>query len=146
LERLNRAGVIVRLHLESHSPAVADVDHARIFLAGFDQHALASGGEFLQLQPRILVAAVLAPHHREDAELSEIRLALEDTFDALVLLRREAVLGNDFGRDLRCTHGKAREHGESGLRGKHIVHRRTRGHNGSAEGGRKVGRFQVETR
>ena len=33
LERLDRARMIVALHLERDGPAVADVDHARVFLA-----------------------------------------------------------------------------------------------------------------
>ena len=44
---------------------------------------------------------MLAPHHREDAELGEVRLASEDALDARVFLRREAVLGDQFGRDGR---------------------------------------------
>ena len=42
---------------------------------------------------------MLAPHHREDAELGEVRLAAEDLLDALEFLRREAVFRDKFGRD-----------------------------------------------
>ena len=43
------------------------------------------------MDPRALVAAVLGPHHREDAELGQRRLAAERADDALVFVRREAV-------------------------------------------------------
>ena len=47
LERLDRARVIVALHLERDRPAVADIDHAGVFLAGFDQNVRArSVGNF----------------------------------------------------------------------------------------------------
>ena len=49
LERLDRARMIVALHLERDRPAVADVDHAGVFFAGFDEHRRAGGGKFLQL-------------------------------------------------------------------------------------------------
>ena len=48
-------------------------------------------GSVLQVHARALVAAVLGPHHREDAELGQRRLAAEHVDDALVLVAREAV-------------------------------------------------------
>ena len=42
---------------------------------------------------------MLRPHHREDAELDEIGLATERFQDALIFLGREAVVGDDLGRD-----------------------------------------------
>src|ERR1700739_3796889 len=62
LERLNRAGMIVALHLERNRPAVADIYDTRVFFAGFDQNIWACGGELLQLSLRILVRAVFPPH------------------------------------------------------------------------------------
>ena len=44
---------------------------------------------------------MLAPHHREDAKLADQRFAAEDIEQALIFLGLEAVLGDDFGRDLR---------------------------------------------
>ena len=99
LERLDRARVIVRFHLEGDAPAVADVDDAGVFLARLDQHARAGRGKFAQFEPRIFVGAMLAPHDGKDAQLGEIRLALEDVLYALEFLRREAVLGDEFGGD-----------------------------------------------
>ena len=45
------------------------------------------------------IGAVLAPHHAEDAELGEVRVAAEDFLDARVFVGREAVLGRHLGRD-----------------------------------------------
>src|SRR4030095_15894570 len=45
---------------------------------------------------------MLAPHHGEDAELDEIRLALEQPRDARILFERQAVLANDVRRN--CGH------------------------------------------
>ena len=66
LKRFDRAGMIVALDLERDRPAVADVDDARVFFAGFDQNVRAGGRKFLQFVPRVLVGAMLAPHHREN--------------------------------------------------------------------------------
>src|SRR5690242_11019674 len=42
---------------------------------------------------------MLAPHHREDAELGQVRLAPENGDGAGVLLGCQAVLGDDVGGD-----------------------------------------------
>ena len=106
LEGLDRARVVVRFHLEGDAPAVADVDHAGVFLARLDQHARAGSGELAQLEPRVLIGAVLAPHDREDAQLGEVRLTAEDGLDAREFIRREAVLGDEFGGDGGVGHGE----------------------------------------
>ena len=93
--------MIVAFDLERDRPAVADIDHAGVFFAGFDQDVWPGGGEFLQLSPRVLVGAVLAPHDREDAELGEVRFAPEDLLDALEFLRGEPVFRDQIGRDRR---------------------------------------------
>ena len=46
LKRLDRARMIVALDLEGDGPAVADIDHAGVFFAGFDQDVRAGGGKF----------------------------------------------------------------------------------------------------
>ena len=86
------------LHLEDDGLAVADVDHAGV-LAGALDHLRALGGQRLQPHAARLVGAVLAPHHREDAELGQRRLAAEDAEQPLVLVGLEPVLGDDLGRD-----------------------------------------------
>ena len=93
--------MIVALDLERDRPAVADIDHAGVFLAGLDQNVRPGGRKFLQLLPRVLVGAMLAPHDRENPELGEIRLASENLFDALVFLRGQAVFRDEFGCDWR---------------------------------------------
>ncbi len=62
LERLNRAGMIMALHLERDRPAVADIHYTRVFFAGLDQNIWARGGKLLQLFLRIFVRAMFAPH------------------------------------------------------------------------------------
>src|SRR5262245_44820041 len=48
---------------------------------------------------------MLAPHHREDAELSVTRFATaEDLPGVSVLFRRQVVFGNQFGRDGGLSH------------------------------------------
>ena len=79
--------VVVALHLEDRRVAVADVDHAGIF-AGAANHPRRLGRQLLQVDARALVAAMLRPHDREDAELDEVRLAAERFQDAAYIPRR----------------------------------------------------------
>ena len=60
--------VVVALHLEDRRVAVADVDHAGILARSAD-HPRRLGRQLLQVDARALVAAMLRPHDREDAEL-----------------------------------------------------------------------------
>ena len=55
------------------------------------QHARPFGRQRLQVDAGALVAAVLGPHHREDPELRQVRLAAEQRDDARVLVGLEAV-------------------------------------------------------
>ena len=78
--------MIVRLDLESARPAVADVDDAGILSRPL-HHQLAARGQALQVNARRLVRAVLAPHHAENAEFGQRRLApAEQLFDFFVFL------------------------------------------------------------
>ena len=90
LVRLDERRVVVRLDLEDRRQPVADVDRAGV-LARPLQHAAARGGQRLQVHARALVAAVLGPHHREDAELGEVGLAAHQLADAVVLVGGDAV-------------------------------------------------------
>ena len=90
--------MIVRLDLEGAGPAVADVDDAGV-LARPLHHAAAVRRQALQVHARRFVGAVLAPHHAEDAQLGEGRLAAQRLQDALVFFRREAVFPDEFGSD-----------------------------------------------
>ena len=88
--------VVVALHLEDRGLAVADVDHAGILARAAD-HPRRRRRQLLQMDARALVGAMLRPHHREDAELGQVRLAPHGVEDALIFLGREAVLGDDLG-------------------------------------------------
>src|SRR5438045_1616973 len=48
---------------------------------------------------------MLAPHHRKNSQLGEIRFASENFFDAAKFLRRQAMLGHNFRRDLGIESG-----------------------------------------
>ncbi len=92
LIRLNVAGVVVRFDLEGAGPAVADVDDAGVFAGPLDD-AIALRGQALEVDAAGLIGAVLAPHHAVDAELGERGRAAERRENALVLLRGDAVRG-----------------------------------------------------
>ena len=100
LERFDVGGVVVRFHLEDDGITVAEIDDTGIFAGTLDD---LGPGRRQRLQPDAgrFVRAVLAPHHREDAEFANQRFASEDIEEALIFLRFEAVLGDGFGRDLR---------------------------------------------
>ena len=74
---LDERRVVVRFDLEDRGEPAADVHGAGV-LAGALQHLRPFGRQRLQMHARALVAAVLGPHHREDAELGQVRLAAEE--------------------------------------------------------------------
>jgi len=80
LERLDRRRVVVRLDLERHRDAVAEVEDARV-LARPLQDALALRGQPLEERRRMLVPAVLGPEEREDGELEVVRIAAQELLD-----------------------------------------------------------------
>src|SRR5258707_1147036 len=89
-----------RLASESSlNSAEADIDDAGI-LARAPDHARPRGRQRLQPSLRGFVGAMLAPHHREDAELGEVRHTTENDHRAHVFLGGQAVLGDDVGRNL----------------------------------------------
>ena len=114
LERLDVAGVVVALDLESAGPAVAHVDDAGV-LARPLHDAIALGGQALEVDAARLVGAVLAPHHAVNAEFGERGLALaEKLFDFFVLVGSEAVLTKNFRRYADGRHCESgRGHGEA---------------------------------
>ncbi|MNL47379.1 hypothetical protein D3C87_1701660 [compost metagenome] len=85
-------------HLEHHRLAIADVDDAGIFARSLDD-ARPLGGQGAQPFLGALVGAMLVPHRREDAQLGIGRLAPDQVEDLLVLVRLEAVIGDQFGSD-----------------------------------------------
>src|SRR5262249_38919474 len=98
LKRLDEGRVIVRFDFEGAGPAIADVDDAGIF-SGSLHYALAPRGKPLQVHARRLVRAVLAPHHTENTQLGQRGLATKQVEDFLVLVRRNAVIADNFGRN-----------------------------------------------
>ncbi len=90
LVRLDERRVVVRFDLEDRGQPVADVHRAGV-LTGSLQHARARGRQRPEVDPRALVAAVLGPHHREDAELREVGLPPHQRLDALVFFGGHAV-------------------------------------------------------
>ncbi len=72
LERLDGAGVVVRLDLEGDRPALADRDGAGV-LARPHQHPLALGRQPAQQLAGVLVGAVLGPQQREHRQLDPVR-------------------------------------------------------------------------
>ena len=92
--------VVVALHLEHASEPIADVDDAGILARALD-HMRALGRQRAQMNLGGFVRAVLVPHGREDAEFGQARLAPDQVEHALVFVRLETVLGDQFGGDLR---------------------------------------------
>src|SRR5579863_10230645 len=94
--------MVMRFDFEGTRPAITDVDDARV-LARPLHDATAAGGQPLQMHARRFVRAVLTPHHAENAEFGDGRLAsAEKLFDLLVFFRRKAVLANNFWSDGKC--------------------------------------------
>src|ERR1700735_1204479 len=91
---LDVAWMVVALHLEHDGLAVADVDDAGILARPLDDPGRL-GRQRAQMDFRGFVRAVLVPHRREDAELGEARDAPDQLDQALVLVRLEAVLGDE---------------------------------------------------
>ena len=96
---LDEGRVVVALHLEDDREPVADIDHAGILARALD-HPGSLGRQRLQMDLRRLVGAVLVPHRRDDAELGDRRFAPDQVQEALVLVRLEAVLGDQLRGDL----------------------------------------------
>src|SRR5262249_33676250 len=98
LKRLDEARMVVRLDLERHSKARADIDHAGVFPRPL-QNARPLGGQFLEMHPRALIRAVLAPHHAEGARRGEGGVAAQEANEGVVLLGRELMLRDDLSAD-----------------------------------------------
>ena len=96
------AGVVVALHLEDGGLTVANVDHARILARPAD-HPRGLGRQLLEVEAARLVAAMLRPHHRKDAELDQIWFTPQRVQHAGVFFLGQPVGGDDFGGDF--SHG-----------------------------------------
>jgi len=80
----------VGLDLEDRSQAFADVNRTGV-LARTLQNLRAVRRKRSQMNTRTLVTAVLGPHHREDAQLGQIRLTPHEGDDAVIFVRFDAV-------------------------------------------------------
>jgi hypothetical protein len=98
--------MIVRFDLERDGDAVADVNDAGIFLARADEDLRRLGGERLEQRASIFVAAMLAPHDGENAQLGVAwRAAAEDFPSVGVFAWRQIMFGDKFGCDGGFGHG-----------------------------------------
>ena len=105
LVRLDIAGVVVRLDLEGHRVAQADVHHPGV-LADPGQEPAARGlprqvAELTQVHLGGLVRAVLGPHHRVHGQLGRGRPPVQNLPNPGVLVRLQA----EFGPRLRLIWG-----------------------------------------
>src|ERR1041385_8999723 len=85
--------MIVRLDLERRAPAVAHVDDAGVLSRRHD-NPFTRRRQSLEMDTRRLVRTVLGPHHREDAELDQIRLASQQFPDAVKFVGGKVVCGD----------------------------------------------------
>ena len=74
-------GMIVRLDFEGDGQSVADVDDARHSLRPRRRESSAIWSERFSATAGVLVGAMLAPHHREDAQLGIVGLAAQGFLD-----------------------------------------------------------------
>src|SRR3954464_7814821 len=82
--------MVVGFDLEDRCEAVADVDRSGVLSRPLE-HLGTFGRQRSQMHARALVTAVLRPHHREDAELRQVRLSPHERDDAFVFVRLDAV-------------------------------------------------------
>src|SRR5690606_7976463 len=97
---LHRRRVVVRLDLERDGKTITDGNDAGVLTRSL-KHPGRLGGEGAQHWPGVLVGAVLVPESRNDTQFSERGCAPEHVQEQVVLVRREAMLGNEFGSDFR---------------------------------------------
>src|SRR5258706_585523 len=90
--------MIVALHLEDTHIAISDIDDAGILARTLDDDP-ALGRKLAQMHAGGFVGAMFAPHHREDAELDEIGLAIQKPLDARIFVFVEPMLANSLWRD-----------------------------------------------
>ena len=87
---LDGRGVVVRFDLECAAEPVPDGDDACVLLPRLHEHALPVARQGFQPRDGVLVRAVLAPHHRVDAHLGEVRGAAQQGGNAVEFLRKQA--------------------------------------------------------
>src|SRR5260370_13680623 len=107
LKRFHKTRMVVRFDLEGGDEPVANVHNAGIFVRPlYDK--LSARWQALQVDFARFVGAVLAPHHAENAQLGDVRLAPENLFYARVFFGGKAVLRSNLRRDFEV--GASRAH------------------------------------
>src|SRR5579862_3597687 len=96
LVRLYERRMVVRFDLEHRRESVADVDRARVLSRAL-QHLGPLGRQRLEMDARALVTAVLRPHHGEDTEFGQVRLAAEKRHDTVVFVGLDPVPFENLG-------------------------------------------------
>jgi hypothetical protein len=87
--------MVVALHLEDHGQS-SPMSITPAFSPGpWMTHGALSAG--VQMDAQDSVGTMLVPHRREDAEFRECRHPADQLQDALVFIRLQAVLGDEFG-------------------------------------------------
>ncbi len=109
LVRLDKARVVVRLHLEDRGETIADVDDARVLPRPLND-ARPFGRQTPQVNAARLVGAVLAPHHAKDPELGISGFAPQRLKDLPVLLVGQLVLPYERGSNGRVIRETRRGH------------------------------------
>lgn len=103
------------LHFENGRQTVADIDHAGVF-AGPANNPRCFGRQRPEPFLGRFIRAVLAPHHREDAQFGEVRHSTENLHRAGEFVRRQAMLGGQFDGDVgQVLHGLG-ERVENGIK------------------------------
>src|SRR5205814_3328544 len=89
----------VRFDFERNGKTIADIDDAGV-LARPLQDVLPLARQFLQVDARALIGAVLAPHNAENAQFRERRLAPEQPQNLVVFRSSELMSLDHIRRDL----------------------------------------------
>src|SRR5713101_430877 len=89
--------MVVAFDFEHHREPVSNIDDTGVLPRPL-QDLRASGGKLAQETARAFVAAMLGPHHREDAEFFKSRSAAESPQDPVILISSEAMILRDLER------------------------------------------------
>ncbi len=98
LKGFYKTGVIVGFDFERSNQTVADIDNTGVFARALN-HLLAANWQPFQVNLAGFIGAVFAPHHAENPQLRDVRVAAQDLLDTRVFRSGKAVLRGDFRRD-----------------------------------------------
>ena len=89
--------MIMGLDFEGDRQSVAYVDDPGVLFSGPNKNPRGPGGKCSKERAAVFVGAMLAPHHREYAQLRVSRLPPKNTFKLFVLLGGEIVPADEVG-------------------------------------------------